>query len=730
MSGIGTSVVNKSGKKVAPKAPPRRRLGKVSTATSNVSPRLSVEASKRPDHHDTDPNKAVQSDNNAIAPATEPSTDEAIHNAVEPAPKRRRLESARSVRVSIDPSVGTAAPAASSNAVETASQSTITDPAQSSQAHVQSSGIPQVLSSPGVTLQQPLATVSDALLQSKAVSSERTRSDVNSTPDDPHVLRTPATDTTRASKGNAPAFVNVVPEVPRQTASQITWNLRTGKTTDEAVGTGGGRRKSTRKAARAADKAVQDDERDAAGIKSADAPAKRPRKGKRQKKNVHVDENEVPTQEDTGVVALEAPTSQTRQSATSARSANQDRRKQKSAAQLRPEDSIITTIEEGSMASGSRHGSHETPAADSDPELDRTATKKQRRPRASTPEGSEAVQIVPSVVTMFELSARNIRTGWKSEREKLMAQIDWGEVKRRRREEENALAQQPRPGSTTNGASNNAQVGDRDGEEDVNENDLDEQLARAVAKNKRKQQTLKIRLVNGEHVVDEASQFVDRHALANGEDDESVEEVEEDDLTKKFNTQSLIRLRRKDPAERVRNWDPWTMELTDRFYDCLRKFGTDFMTIAKCFPGRTRREIKAKFVREERDDPERVHNALTGAATEESWNLESFKTLANMSSDNIIDPRQFEAELERIREEREREIEEQKKETAQLERQKKLAGVDSDDEAEAGAEVSETEKPRRSKKKGAKDKKKREKKRKGHPKDGGDEEEILEDVEE
>lgn len=710
MSAIGSSVINKSGKKVAPKAPPRRRFVAASAATSKISPRLSLEPSKQPEQHDINPNEPVQPESNATA---ETSTAEEINNAVEPVPKRRRLESANSVHPPQNQSPGNP-----SEPAEIVSPSPRPGPTPSSQARLQRPGIPQVLSSPSAAVRL-------------APSTTRTRSNVDGTaptPDDAHVSTSRMSAKARISKGNTPGFVNVVPyEVPSPTAGQITWNLRTGKTTDEAVGPGRRKRKSTRETAPAADTRVQDGERGVTVAEPTAAPAKRPRRGKGQQKNVQVEGNEVSTQEVIGTVASEALTSQTRQSAPSARLANRDRRKQRAAARLRSGDSIVTTIEKDPAANGSHAGTHEAAAVNSDHESAETTTKKQRRPRASTPEGSEVVRIVPSVVTMFELSARNIRTGWKSEREKLMAQIDWAGVKRRRREEETGLAQQPRPANATTSASNNE---DGNAGEGADEDDLDERLARAVAKNKKKQQTLKIRLVNGEHVVDEASQFVDRHALANGEEDESVEEVEEDDLTKKFNTQSLIRLRRKDPAERVRNWDPWTMELTDRFYDCLGKFGTDFMVIAKCFPGRTRREIKAKFVREERDDPERVHDTLTGAASDESWNLETFKSLANVSSDNITDPRQFEAELEKLREEREREIEQQKKETAELERQKKLAGVNSDDEAEAGGEVSETERPPKSKKRGPKEKGKRERKRKGHPKDGGDEEEILEDVEE
>jgi len=318
-----------------------------------------------------------------------------------------------------------------------------------------------------------------------------------------------------------------------------------------------------------------------------------------------------------------------------------------------------------------------------------------------------------------------------------MAQIDWKEVKRRQMEEEKQLAERGRlHGNTTDDKANWDNGGTHVGEGEDEDEDIDERLSRAVARNQKKQQALKIRLVNGEHVIDESSQFVDRHALAHADGYEDVlEEIEEDDLTRKFNTQSLIRMRRKDPQERVRNWDRWTMESTDIFYDCLRKFGTDFMVIAKCFPNRTRREIKAKFVREERDDPERVHETLTGSRNEnESWDLEDFKKLNNLGREKIVivDPRQLEEELRRTREQREKEIEEQRKETAELERQKKLAGVvDSDDETDVGSASSDMDQKTRGKKKKSKKKKKNSRKKKVRgPKDGGDEVEILEEFDE
>lgn len=43
----------------------------------------------------------------------------------------------------------------------------------------------------------------------------------------------------------------------------------------------------------------------------------------------------------------------------------------------------------------------------------------------------------------------------------------------------------------------------------------------------------------------------------------------------------------------------WSRYETDKFYDALRMFGTDFTLIASRFPNRSRKQIKAKFVKEE-----------------------------------------------------------------------------------------------------------------------------------
>eukprot|EP00607_Mallomonas_marina_P008887 CAMPEP_0182421530 /NCGR_PEP_ID=MMETSP1167-20130531/6958_1 /TAXON_ID=2988 /ORGANISM="Mallomonas Sp, Strain CCMP3275" /LENGTH=357 /DNA_ID=CAMNT_0024598773 /DNA_START=165 /DNA_END=1238 /DNA_ORIENTATION=+ len=48
----------------------------------------------------------------------------------------------------------------------------------------------------------------------------------------------------------------------------------------------------------------------------------------------------------------------------------------------------------------------------------------------------------------------------------------------------------------------------------------------------------------------------------------------------------------------------WSIEETRRFYQALRQCGTDFSLMQAFFPGRTRRHLKLKFFREEKQFPE------------------------------------------------------------------------------------------------------------------------------
>jgi transcription factor TFIIIB component B'' len=272
------------------------------------------------------------------------------------------------------------------------------------------------------------------------------------------------------------------------------------------------------------------------------------------------------------------------------------------------------------------------------------------------------------MVTMYELAARERRTGMKSEREKKMQGINWAEVKKRQRAKELELALRRGRKAPAEGSDDGA--GATDGEDAAG--DIDAQLA-AVAASKRGR-GVQIRFVNGAHVVDEQSQTVDRRAMAR-EGLERLEQVEEDDLTRRFTARTHQNLRRREPAERVPATDRWSEADTARFYECLARFGTDFLVVSKMFKGRSRRHIKAKFAREERMFPERVAAALVSERGEDMrWDLEVFRHAAGLEEDDFLDPEEVAEELRLRREEREVLIEEARRETEDLRRQKELAG--------------------------------------------------------
>ena len=54
----------------------------------------------------------------------------------------------------------------------------------------------------------------------------------------------------------------------------------------------------------------------------------------------------------------------------------------------------------------------------------------------------------------------------------------------------------------------------------------------------------------------------------------------------------------------------WGLEETRSFYKALRQVGTEFSLMQSLFPGRTRKQLKAKFQKEERAHPELVKRAL------------------------------------------------------------------------------------------------------------------------
>ncbi|XP_073151261.1 uncharacterized protein [Henckelia pumila] len=62
----------------------------------------------------------------------------------------------------------------------------------------------------------------------------------------------------------------------------------------------------------------------------------------------------------------------------------------------------------------------------------------------------------------------------------------------------------------------------------------------------------------------------------------------------------------------------WSNQDTELFYEGVRQFGTDLSLIQQLFPGRTRRQVKLKYKKEERQQPLRLRDALTNRSKDHS----------------------------------------------------------------------------------------------------------------
>ncbi|GAV53615.1 hypothetical protein ZYGR_0AK01170 [Zygosaccharomyces rouxii] len=105
---------------------------------------------------------------------------------------------------------------------------------------------------------------------------------------------------------------------------------------------------------------------------------------------------------------------------------------------------------------------------------------------------------------------------------------------------------------------------------------------------------------DGKMIVDEDSTVVDRHRNATFENRQK-ERVDENPFENLYNSGTY---------GRNVYTDPWTTEELIKLYKSLSMWGTDFNLIAQLFPYRTRKQIKAKFINEERKHPVIVELAL------------------------------------------------------------------------------------------------------------------------
>lgn len=244
----------------------------------------------------------------------------------------------------------------------------------------------------------------------------------------------------------------------------------------------------------------------------------------------------------------------------------------------------------------------------------KTRGNRGRKPREVTPEGADAVKIMPSKVRMSEL-CKNGRTGKKSTREKELKELDKAEAVRK---SQNQL--QEVLGAVDTSAKDPSETA---------ESRL-ERLARAAEESARVVPNTII--IDGEIQIDETSLQIDRHANAAIERDaEALEGIDESELTRRVNSNSWLK---RDRGGR------WNQESTESFFEALRMFGTSFDMISKLFPGRTRHAIKRKFLKEERANPQRIRQTLMGERI--PIDMEEYSRITNTVYE---DPKELEKDL-------------------------------------------------------------------------------------
>ncbi|KAK1814843.1 hypothetical protein LTR12_010799 [Friedmanniomyces endolithicus] len=276
---------------------------------------------------------------------------------------------------------------------------------------------------------------------------------------------------------------------------------------------------------------------------------------------------------------------------------------------------------------------------------------------SSDPEDHE---IDPEKLSMYELTHYK-KYGKVSDREKKMREINWGEVRRKRNDEiarimagEQQGKRKKRSADETPGdavPSTEVPPGTaEDGEEVPEAGDADNAASRSSqpppaptadpeAEQEAPARGLQLRIVNGVIVEDEASLTINRTGETNAANDALDGVIEEEnDLTQRLNRTTWINSRRRDPTARIPMWkaksDPWTEAETERFYEQLAIFGTDFDILSRMFPPKTRRQLKAKFNREERLDDQRITDTLLGKGIRPAAAM-SLETYAEETGRNV-----------------------------------------------------------------------------------------------
>lgn len=106
-------------------------------------------------------------------------------------------------------------------------------------------------------------------------------------------------------------------------------------------------------------------------------------------------------------------------------------------------------------------------------------------------------------------------------------------------------------------------------------------------------------LVDGRLILDVTSLAVNRQTIDHGD----LESIEENSKSRLVNSATYGK---REKSNR------WKAEETERFYEGLARFGTDFEMLRSFCPGRSRKMLREKFKREERTRGDRITEALRG----------------------------------------------------------------------------------------------------------------------
>jgi transcription factor TFIIIB component B'' len=254
-----------------------------------------------------------------------------------------------------------------------------------------------------------------------------------------------------------------------------------------------------------------------------------------------------------------------------------------------------------------------------------TSQRKRRKGKKPRPEDREAHEIDVDTVTMSSLT-KDSGLGQRSATGKELEE-NWREIEARWREgpEENRR----RAKAKSQQEKESRKVAQRQAAQSL-EDQLQGPISSTIAP-----QTM---IVNGTLVMDPRYREVDFSSNLE-------QRVEEDrgtarDIRKVDRYVNSNRVGKN--AGRQGNPNSWDEESTDLFYKGLRMFGTDFEMTVLLFPGRGRREIKSKYTRELRKDPDRVESNLKDR---ESWTLDDISELTGGRDEPWEDPAKLDEEL-------------------------------------------------------------------------------------